>query len=390
VPCNRIVYVRPDRFTIAPDAKRESSSGGKRKLTRDDVQKVFDRSVQLTDGRFRATVSLFLEGKPIGPWTYEGRRGDDPNDVVNHEDRRELRGMYVLAAWLGYYDAREANTFGSFVPAGNGGYVRHYVLDVGNSFGSIWDPPMLGRRIGHAYYLDFPYVVEDFVTLGVIRRPWDELTFGRTGPVFGYYEVEHFDPDLFRTGYPNPAFVRRSERDAAWMARIIARFDDERLAAAVDPALMAPVYRERLLEVLRGRRDKILRRYLTRLSPLSWPELGAASNGARTLCLEDLGLATGIARPEQRLYAVRTWIGIAARPGPTRRVALRGGRDACVELPLVPGATPSKPGYLMIDLMTATRGAGTSPPARVHLYHLGEKDYRVVGLERPSEFEPPG
>jgi hypothetical protein len=249
---------------------------------------------------------------------------------------------------------------------------------------------MLGRRIGHAYYLDFPYVLEDFVTLGAIRRPWDKLEFGPTGPVFGYYEVDNFDPDLFRTGYPNPAFVRRSERDAAWMARIIARFDDERIAAAVDSALLAPVYRDRLLEMMRGRREKILQRYLSRLSPLAWPELaGAAKNGARALCLQDLGLVAGVVRPEQRVYAVRTWLGTEARPGPRAAVALRDGNLACVDLPLVSGATSGKPSYLMVDLMTAVRGSETNRPARVHLYHLGGGDYRVVGIERPDGFEPP-
>jgi len=102
-----------------------------------------------------------------------------------------------------------------------------------------------------------------------------------------------------------------------------------------------------------------------------------------------MGLVAGVVRPEQRVYAVRTWLGSEARPAPSGHVALRDGRFACVELPAVPGATPANPGYLMVDLMTATRGSGTNPPARVHLYHLGGGNYRVVGIERPSGFEPP-
>ena len=126
-----------------------------------DLDTVFSKALRLADGRYRASLSLFVEGEPIGPWTYEGRRSDDPNDVVNHEDRRELRGMEVMAAWLGFYDTREQNTLASFVKHEPGGYVRHYLIDVGNVFGSIWDPPALGRRITHAYYLDIPYLLED-------------------------------------------------------------------------------------------------------------------------------------------------------------------------------------------------------------------------------------
>jgi hypothetical protein len=295
----------------------------------------------------------------------------------------------VLASWLGYADSREANTMGSFIEAPGGGYVRHYMLDVGNIFGSIWEPPMLGRRIGHSYYFDVPYILEDFVTFGAIQRPWDTLRLGPTGAVFGYYDVEHYTPDRFRPGYPNPAFVRRSERDAAWMARILARMSDAHVEAAVAAGMLAPVYRKRLVEVLIGRRDKLFSRYLTRLSPLAWPKLETAAGGAR-LCLEDLGLVSGIVSAERRLYGVRTWLGESAEAGPSAKVALKDRRFACVTLPAVPGASASQPGYLMVDVVAGARNARAIPPARVHLYHLGGASYRIVGLERPDDFEPPG
>jgi hypothetical protein len=336
----------------------------------------------MTDGTYRASISRFIEGKPLGPWTYEGTRSDDPNDVVNHEDRRELRGMEVLAAWLGYTDSREQNTMASFIGEGKTGYVRHFMLDVGNSFGSVWEPPMLGRRIGHAYYLDVPYVLEDFVTLGTIERPWDDLRFGPTGVVFGYYDVDHFDPDGFRPGYPNPAFVRKSERDSAWMARILSHYSDAHVRAIVDMADIQPKYRDRLLVLLKGRLQKILRRYLTRLSPLTWPTVRREK---RELCLEDLGLASGIASGSTRRYTARAWLGDDLEPA-TPKTRLDAGRYACTELPSVPGASKSDPQYLIVDIMAS----GTQGPARVHLYHLGGNEYRVVGLQRPDDADPPG
>ena len=41
-----------------------------------------------------------------------------------------------------------------------------------------------------------------------------------------------FEPDDWKPGYPNPAFSRMKEQDAAWMARIIAEFSDEHLREA--------------------------------------------------------------------------------------------------------------------------------------------------------------
>lgn len=279
----------------------------------------------------------------------------------------------------------------TFVGKGRG-YVRHYMLDVGNTYGSVWEPPMLGRRIGHAYYLDVPYVLEDFVTLGTIERPWDTARFGPTGRVFGYYDVEHFDPDKFRTGYPNPAFVRRSERDAAWMARIIARLGDEHLNAIVSMGDLPPRYHQRLLSVLIGRRDKLLRRYLTKLSPLAWPAVRKAGNDAAEICLEDMALVARVARPDRRLYAVRAWHGDENQLSPlatASRLTLEDDRFVCTRLPSVPGASASSAKYLIVDLFAGSSKQEQARPARVHLYQTGAAEYRIVGLERPDAAAPP-
>ena len=122
------------------------------------------------DGLVRMVASSWLPGTPLGPYTYDGRRGDDPNDAIDHEDRRELRGARLVAAWLNHFDSREQNTMDMFLPADESrkdgpGFVRHYIIDLGDSFGSRWAVDGFSRYFDNAYIFDVGHIGEDFVTL---------------------------------------------------------------------------------------------------------------------------------------------------------------------------------------------------------------------------------
>jgi hypothetical protein len=388
VPCNRIVFFDRGQVTIGAGATSESSTGREEPLTAEHLEAVFAKAQRLPDGRLRASASQLLEGTPVGPFTYQGRRGDDPNDVIAHQDRRELRGMRLLAAWTQHFDAREQNTLAMWIRTSERqGYVRHAVIDFGDCFGSVWEPPALGRRLGHSYYLDFQETLEDWFTLGVRERPWDRARFGASGKVFGYYTDVDFDPETWKGGYPNPAFGRMSERDGAWMARILAAFNDATLEAlAREGQLGDPALEAELTRVLRGRRMRILERYLTRLSALSNPELrrGAGSQ----LCLRDRALAGGLRAGHPRRYAVTAHVSGAAAT-PLAGVTLAIGQRVCASLPRAPGATPQAPAYTVVDWVGQSEGYLAEYPARVHLYDLGPGGLRVVGLERPESYDPP-
>jgi hypothetical protein len=389
VPCNRIVHFERGILAFDDKARAEDAQGDEVPLSQQHLDKIFDKAMRSKTGVYRASSSLFLEGTPLGPWQYQGRRDGDPNDVVNHEDRRELRGMRLLGAWTNHFDSREQNTLATWMPvAGRGGYVRHNLVDFGDCFGSIWEPPMLGRRIGHAYYFDASYVLEDFVTLGIPRRPWDNARFGPSGRVFGYYDVDSFDAAGWRPGYPNPAFVRMSERDGAWIARIIARFTTSHLRAIVAEAKLGDELLEgELVRILKGRQRRILERYLTRFSPLTRPVL---TDRKAELCLEDMALVGEIAPSESRHYAARAWLGEELAEVALSAPRLEATRYACVDLPRAAGANTRSPAYLIVDIVAQSSQEPRTLPARVHLYHLGGLRYRVVGLERPADEDAPG
>lgn len=393
-PCNQIVFFRKEMLRIGENATAEVL-GEEVPLTWERLAPVFEAVDPQPDETWRAAASRFLPGKPLGPWRYDLVREDDPNDVVPHPDRRELRGAYVLASLINHFDSREQNTLSTWITFGEAeqGYVRHNFIDFGDSFGSMWALRGMSERLGHTYYFDMPYILQDLVTFGAIPRAWRNNELGPTGKTLGYYDVESFQPDKYRTGYQNPAFIRATERDKAWMARIIARLTPEAIEKAIDRARLSdPLVRSELLRIVLGRREKILERWFRNLSPLSAPWLREGERGPE-LCLRDLALTANVVEREERLYWARGWQHIRRRK--LRDVDVGHPRSrpddaVCVDLPDQPEASTEDPAYWIIDV-NGLDGPDdeNARPARVHLYQLGRGQYFIVGLQRPYDLRDP-
>src|SRR4051812_719407 len=117
----------PDRLTIAETAKIfDPLSGKKRRLERRDVDNVLRRAARQPNGKFRVLASRFADGKPLGNFRYYRSRPDDPNDLVPHEHRRELRAARVFGAWLNHVDSRGVNSLDMLVNDDGRAYIKHY------------------------------------------------------------------------------------------------------------------------------------------------------------------------------------------------------------------------------------------------------------------------
>lgn len=386
-PCDSVVYFRPSILRLTPGLTVTDNSGVTRPFDAAALARVLENASH-RDGLVRMVSSQWLEGKPIGPYTYDGTRSDDPNDVIAHEDRRELRGARLVAAWLNHFDSREQNTLDVFVPdktAGKSGkgFVRHYIIDLGDCFGSVWSVDAISRQFGHAYLFDASYVAEDFVTFGAIRRPWEDAR--RVGGVFNYFSARDFDPESWRGEYPNPAFGRMTEADGAWIARILAYFNDELVAAVVRVGAFDAPHTRYLTETLIARRDAILRRYLTRLSPLA--RLGVNGDA---LCGRDLARMARIAPREPISYRARYYAGPNGAMSGALPISIGAESTFCVKLAhLAPDGGPADDAperYVIADLHNGyARG-----PLRVHLYDLGpRRGFSIAGMERPFDERAP-
>ncbi|HMJ10995.1 MAG TPA: hypothetical protein VK524_06285 [Polyangiaceae bacterium] len=380
-PCETIVELRSRVLKLKPGLTSADNTGVERPFDRAALEKVLTKA-QRSGDRVRLEASEWLSGFTLGPFHYAGVRDDDPNDVVPHEDRRELRGARLLAAWINHFDSREQNTMATWVAMpgrpkdSSPGYIKHYYLDFSDSFGSEWEWDGISRRLGHSYYLDFGHVAGDFITLGTIERPWDRA---RRRPPFGYFRSVDFDPETWRPGYPNPAFSRMTERDGAWMARILARFTPEHVRALVRLGrLNDPKDAEYLERVLIERHRRILRRYLGRLSPLA----SARVQGGE-LCATDVARQSGVWSSSSFAYrATLTRPGRGALSSAVR--ALPDGR-VCMALQHDP-ALASKPADSEQRYMIVAVWNGKAPgPLAAHLYDLGpERGFALVALVRPE------
>jgi hypothetical protein len=366
VPCERVLEVDPAVFTLQPGLTVTSNA---------NVTRPFDQALLaevLADGqhvgkRVRIEASEWLPGIPLGPFRYTGTRSDDPNDIIPHEDRRELRGARLIAAWLNHFDAREQNTLDTWIAASDTtGYIRHFYLDFSDSLGSAWEIRGIAIRLGFSYYLDFEHIAEDFLSFGLIERPWDRVIENPDAPIFHYYSDRDFDPETWHVGYPNPAFDRMTERDAAWMARKIARISPSEIHSLVAHGRLAPQYATVLEHTLIARQQIILRRYLGHLSPLA-----DVTTTNDTICAIDLAHQSG-AFDQPFTYTA------------SEGTITTSNDQVCVHLehrdfPNLPDSDPRR--YRVITVHDSIAPG----PLEIHLYDLGpNRPYFLAGLVRPE------
>ena len=261
VPDNTIAYFRVEDLDIATDATYADARGHKQPITMDYVRQILAKGAPPVDGRYRCIASRFLEGKPIGPYKYYGRRKDDPEDLIPHELRRELRGMWTLCAWLNHADSRGPNSLDTWVEGPGRSFVRHHLID----FSAVLGAGATGARAyptGSEYYVDFMVGGREGLTLGLVPFAWEPVVDPGL-PSVGFVESKTFDPSGWRTDYPNPAFDERTERDIRWGARIVSGFSDEMIRAAVAAGRYSdPRAADYVTQVLIERRDKLVRRWL--------------------------------------------------------------------------------------------------------------------------------
>lgn len=379
--CEQIVYFRPSLLKLSPGLhyrhNRVEDAMDFDQKALDDVLKQCSRRGPLV----RMHASAWIPGYTLGPFLYEGTRVDDPNDVIPHESRRDLRGARLIAAWIDHIDARDANSMDSWLADEGGnsdaspGHVVHYYLDTSDALGPQFASAGATPRLGYSYILSWGGMSMDFLSLGAITHPWDHPLGVHGYELFRSFDVATFVPDEWRMQYANPTFSNMTERDGAWMARILARFTPDKVRAIAAMAEFTdPKNTAHLAEVLEGRLLRILERYLTRLSPIG--ELRV--DGKDHLCGVDSAASRGLREAGRFHYRVR-W-----SHGGTLLTEMRGGGALCIRLPHIAGdggpADDSEDRYVRLSIENGVAQA----PLLAYLYDRGPaRGYVLAGVERP-------
>jgi hypothetical protein len=288
-----IVEIDPARIVVSPKATTVDMSGRRREMRREDVDRILSRAARLPNGKYRATLSRFAEGRPVGYFKYYGTRPDDPNDIHPHEHRRELRANRVFSAWLNHDDSRGINSLDMLEAAEDRRYIRHYMFDFGSIMGSGSTVAQVPRA-GNEYILEWAPALKTLATFGLYVRPWITVDYWQGARSVGRFEADFFDPVRWRPEYPNPAFDNMRPDDAFWAARLVARFSDETIRAIVAKGRYnEPGAAEHLVTTLIKRRDKVLRAWLTGVNPIAEPQLTADG----VLTFENAAVAARVAPP---------------------------------------------------------------------------------------------
>ena len=365
----------PKHVEIDPEATLRRPSGARTRFTPDDMNAILEHVARRADGTYRVVAGRLLPGKILGGFQYDGTRPDDPNDVVPHQHRRELRGLHVFGAWTNLTDLKASNTLDTLVTENGRTVVKHYLQDVGSTFGMCNDL--------HEWDLSYEHFVQGDTTrkrlfsFGFALSPWQTVDYVEY-PSVGKFEGDVFDPSKWRPQTPTTAYLEMRDDDAFWAARRVAAFSDELIRAAVHTGEYSDPNAEKYLaDVLIKRRDKVARTYLTAVNPIVNPRLD--SNGRLTF--ENAAVATGVASGPAVYRAA--WFRFNNGTGETQPLSDTHSATTTLEAPRdLPTAAGS---FIAVDVSAESEAhPAWRRPIRTHFRREGQ-GWTLVGLERLPE-----
>jgi hypothetical protein len=375
VPENHIAYMRREQLVLGNSAKFTPPGGKRRAMRLEDIDTLLQRADREPDGAYRIVASKALPGKPIGRIRFFDTRPDDPNDVVPHEDRRELRGYGVFAAWLNHVDAKAINSLDTLITENGRSYVRHHLLDFGSALGSGGVGPA-DYWEGDEYLLEPRDTLKRMLSFGLAIPKWHTAPF-HEAPSIGRFPADNasFNPELWKPRVPNQAFLHARADDKFWAAQKLMSLTTDLLRAAIKAGdFRDPASEEFLVRALAERRDAIGRAYLTAVNPIADPSL----DDAGVLTFRNASVDADFAKAPAGYRAV--WFRFDNATSRTVRIADTQARSTRLE---APGGLPCHDGGFVKVELSSIEGARPSWAQPINVFFRYQQgQWQLVGLER--------
>jgi hypothetical protein len=381
VPETHLATLRPDQLVIDEDARITPPNGRPRAFKRADIRRLLRRAHRNSDGTYRVLAGKALAGRPVGPFRFYGVRSDDPNDVIPHEHRRELRGYGTFAAWVNHVDSKSINTLDTVIEQDGRQVVRHHLLDFGSTIGSAGVYPRQPYE-GAEYLVEGKKTLAGILSFGFYVKDWRTVPLYRARSV-GAFPIDNsqWDPEKWKPRYANSAFRAARLDDKFWAARRLQAFTDNMLNAVIRVGRFNdPQSEEMLSKFLIARRNAIVGRYLPAVNPIVDVQL--SSSGGLTFRNAALDADVAAAPAE---YVV-AWRRFENHTGATTDLGITTSSGTSVAAPALLPASQGT--YIALEISATGGPESWAEPARA--YFRREPDgWKRVGFERmPSGNAP--
>ena len=196
----------------------------------DDIDRLLERADREADGSYRVVAEQGARrASRSAAFRFHDTRPDDPNDIVPHEHRRELRGYGVFAAWLNHVDAKAINSLDTLVTENGRSFVRHHLHRLrlgarqrrrraGGLLGRLRVPARAGARRPSRWSAS-----------GSTSPTWHTVDRSTKSPIDRPAAARQHatsTPDAWKPRVPNQAFLHARADDKFWAAQKLVALSD--------------------------------------------------------------------------------------------------------------------------------------------------------------------
>ena len=362
----------PSNLVIGKDARVEPPGEMKRPMNLGDIEWLLSRADRDPDGSYRVILSKAAPGPPLGRIRFHGTRADDPNDVIPHEHRRELRGYFVFAAWLNHVDAKGINSLVALITENGRRFIRNYLLDFGSALGSAAVGPREGWE-GYEALVEQPGEIgKRALSFGFKVPVWRTQDYFES-PAIGRLPRDHskWDPETWWPHITNAAFRHMRPDDTFWAATKLAAISEDMIRAAVAEGKFGHAESEQFLaKAIIDRRLRILQTFLPKVNPIVDPELDAKGR------LTFRNAATDAAVADRAPGYRALWYTFDNAADKATLVATTEETQSPMLMPAMPSSE-----YIKVDLLAVGGPEAWTKPVSVY-FRRGSGNWVLVGFER--------